>query len=151
MSRWYRRFRLYNSYDKEVQNYEESYRQAKIKYDAGALPSLSFVIYNTNKNLAELNLINAKYSYLLATKDPGLLSGAVDLVNPSPPPTSPRAQRLSHSPSRVAIFSPSTMNPSCPYAESISTNSASGKCAAIKSCSSTGQRISLVTPMSNVF
>jgi len=60
--------RLYNTYYNEVQNYDESYRQAQIKYNAGALPSLSFVIYNTNKNQAELNLINAKYSYLLQTK-----------------------------------------------------------------------------------
>jgi outer membrane protein len=60
--------RLYNTYFKQVQNYEESFRQAQIKYDAGALASLLFVTYNTNKNQAELNLINAKYSYLLQTK-----------------------------------------------------------------------------------
>ncbi len=60
--------RLYNTYDRQVQNYEESFRQAQIKYDAGALASLLFVTYNTNKNQAELNLINAKYSYLLQTK-----------------------------------------------------------------------------------
>jgi outer membrane protein len=60
--------RLYNTYYRQVQNYEESFRQAQIKYDAGALASLLFVTYNTNKNQAELNLINAKYSYLLQTK-----------------------------------------------------------------------------------
>jgi outer membrane protein len=61
-------FRTYNVTYKEVQNYEESYREAQIKYEKGALASLAFVIYNTNKNMAELNLIAAKYSYLLATK-----------------------------------------------------------------------------------
>ncbi|HET6255599.1 MAG TPA: TolC family protein [Puia sp.] len=61
-------FRTYNVTYKEVGNYEESYREASIKYDNGALSSLDFVIYNTNKNNAELNLIAAKYSYLLATK-----------------------------------------------------------------------------------
>jgi outer membrane protein len=61
-------FRTYNVTWKEVQNYEESYRQASIKFENGALASLDFVIYNTNKNAAELNLIAAKYSYLLATK-----------------------------------------------------------------------------------
>jgi len=61
-------FRLYNVQYHQVTNYEESFREAKIKYDAGALASLDFVIYNTNKNQAELNLIAAKYSYLLQTK-----------------------------------------------------------------------------------
>jgi len=61
-------FRTYNVTYNQVQNYEESFREAQIKYDAGALASLDFVIYNTNKNNAELNLISAKYSYILATK-----------------------------------------------------------------------------------
>ncbi|HTR28356.1 MAG TPA: TolC family protein [Puia sp.] len=61
-------FRTYNVTYHQVQNYEESFREAQIKYDNGALSSLDFVIYNTNKNNAELNLISAKYSYLLATK-----------------------------------------------------------------------------------
>jgi outer membrane protein len=61
-------FRTYNVTYKQVQNYEESYREAKIKSDNGAISSLDFVIYNTNRNNAELNLIAAKYSYLLATK-----------------------------------------------------------------------------------
>jgi len=61
-------FRTYNVTYREVQNYEESFREAQVKYDNGALASLAFVIYNTNKNNAELNLISAKYSYLLQTK-----------------------------------------------------------------------------------
>jgi outer membrane protein len=61
-------FRAYNVLYREVRNYEESFREAQIKYDHGALASLAFVIYNTNKNNAELALIGAKYSYLLQTK-----------------------------------------------------------------------------------
>ena len=61
-------FRTYNVTYKQVQNYEESFRGAQIKYDAGALKSLDFVIYNTNKNNAELNMIAAKYGYILQTK-----------------------------------------------------------------------------------
>lgn len=61
-------FRSYNVLYREVKNYEESFRGAQIKYDNGALASLAFVIYNTNKNNAELALIGAKYSYLLQTK-----------------------------------------------------------------------------------
>jgi outer membrane protein len=61
-------FRTYHVTANQVENYEESFRAAKIRYDAGAIASLAFVIYNTNKNTAELNLIAAKYSYILATK-----------------------------------------------------------------------------------
>jgi outer membrane protein len=61
-------FRTYNVTYRQVQNYEESFREAQIKYNNGALASLAFVIYNTNKNVAELQLISAKYSYILATK-----------------------------------------------------------------------------------
>jgi outer membrane protein len=61
-------FRTYNVTYNQVQNYEESFRTAQIKYDAGALASLDFVIYNTNKNTAELQLISAKYNYILSTK-----------------------------------------------------------------------------------
>jgi outer membrane protein len=60
--------RLYNTYYHQVKNYEESYREAKIKFDAGSLSSLDFVIYNTNKNQAQLSLIQAKYSFILQTK-----------------------------------------------------------------------------------
>jgi outer membrane protein len=61
-------FRTYAVTFRQVQNYEESYREASIKFDNGALASLDYVIYNTNKNVAELSLISAKYSYLLASK-----------------------------------------------------------------------------------
>jgi outer membrane protein len=61
-------FRTYNVTYREVQNYEESYREASIQYQNGYINSLIYVTYNTNKNFAELNLIAAKYNYLLATK-----------------------------------------------------------------------------------
>jgi outer membrane protein len=61
-------FRTYNVTYREVQNYEESYREASVQYQHGYINSLQYVIYNTNKNFAELNLIAAKYNYLLATK-----------------------------------------------------------------------------------
>jgi outer membrane protein len=61
-------FRTYDVTYRQVQNYEESYREAKIKFDAGYISSLDFVIYSQDKNQGELNLIAAKYSYLLSTK-----------------------------------------------------------------------------------
>jgi outer membrane protein len=61
-------FRAFNVLTSQVENYRESFRGAEIKYDAGALKSLDFIIYTTNKDQAELNLIAAKYSYILQTK-----------------------------------------------------------------------------------
>ncbi len=61
-------FRTYNGLVNEVRHYAESYRGAEIKYEAGALPSLSFIIYKTNLDNASLNLIQAKYNYILQTK-----------------------------------------------------------------------------------
>jgi outer membrane protein len=60
--------RTYSVLYNQVQNYGESFRGAEIKYDAGALKSLDFIIYKTNKDQADLNLIAAKYSYILQTK-----------------------------------------------------------------------------------
>jgi len=61
-------FRIYNGVANQVRYYAESYRGAQIKYDAGALPSLSFIIYKTNFDNASLSLIQAKYNYILQTK-----------------------------------------------------------------------------------
>ncbi|HXD78009.1 MAG TPA: TolC family protein [Puia sp.] len=61
-------FRTYNATYRQLENYEESYREAQIKLQNGSIGSLDFVIYNSNRNNAELNLIAAKYSYLLSTK-----------------------------------------------------------------------------------
>lgn len=61
-------FRTYNGLLNEEENYQESYRGAEIKYEAGALPSLNFIIYKTNLDNARLNLIQAKYNYILQTK-----------------------------------------------------------------------------------
>ena len=61
-------FRTYSVLYNQTQNYGESFRGAEIKYDAGALKSLDFIIYKTNKDQADLNLIAAKYSFILQTK-----------------------------------------------------------------------------------
>ena len=61
-------FRSYSILAKQVQNYEESYRAAEIKYDAGALKSLDYIIYKTNVDKARLNFIASKYNYILQTK-----------------------------------------------------------------------------------
>ncbi len=61
-------YRIYATLQDQVTNYEESYRAAGIKYDAGALKSLDFIIYKTNIDRARLNFIQAKYNYILQTK-----------------------------------------------------------------------------------
>jgi outer membrane protein len=61
-------YRTYNTLQEQVHDYEESYRAAGIKYDAGALKSLDFIIYKTNVDRARLNFIQAKYNYILQTK-----------------------------------------------------------------------------------
>ncbi len=61
-------FRTYNVLNQQVNDYAESYHSAEIKYDAGAMKSVDFIIYKTNIDRARLNLIQAKYNYFLQTK-----------------------------------------------------------------------------------
>lgn len=61
-------YRIYNTLQDQVTNYDESYRAAGLKYDAGAMKSLDFIIYKTNIDRARLNFIQAKYNYVLQTK-----------------------------------------------------------------------------------
>lgn len=61
----------YDTYKKLVQqvaDYSESFREATIKFEAGAINSVDFVIAENNMNQAELNLISAKYNYIVQTK-----------------------------------------------------------------------------------
>jgi outer membrane protein len=61
-------YRLYNTLQQQVEAYQTSYQAAGIKFDAGAMKSLDFVIYKTNIDRANLNSIQAKYNYILQTK-----------------------------------------------------------------------------------
>lgn len=61
-------FRTYSVLNQQVNDYAESYHSAEIKYDAGAMKSVDFIIYKTNIDRARLNLIQAKYNYILQTK-----------------------------------------------------------------------------------
>lgn len=61
----------YETYKKLVQqvaDYTESFREAKIKFEAGAITSVDFVFAENNMNQANLNLIAAKYNYIVKTK-----------------------------------------------------------------------------------
>jgi outer membrane protein len=61
-------FRTFTTLSEQVKNYDESFHSAEIRYDAGAMKSLDYIIYKTNLDRANLNLIQAKYNYILQTK-----------------------------------------------------------------------------------
>lgn len=58
----------YSSYQvlqDQVKAFQESYRTAKIRYDAGVLNSVEFVTVKNNLDQANINLISAKYNYAI--------------------------------------------------------------------------------------
>ena len=72
----------YETYKKLVQqvaDYSESFREAKIKFEAGAINSVDFVIAENNMNQAALSLIAAKYNYILQTKILDYYRGKLEL------------------------------------------------------------------------
>ena len=61
----------YATYTKLVHqeaDYEESFREAQVKFEAGVLNAVEFVLVQNNLDQAKLNLIAAKYHYILETK-----------------------------------------------------------------------------------
>lgn len=65
MSAAYSRYQLLT---KQVEAYTESYRIAEIRFEAGVLTSVEFVIVKGNLDKSQVNLINARYDYLVRTK-----------------------------------------------------------------------------------
>lgn len=61
-------YETYKRLVEQVADYTESFREAKVKFEAGAITSVDFVIAENNMNQAELNLIAAKYNYIIQTK-----------------------------------------------------------------------------------
>jgi outer membrane protein len=58
----------YQLLEKQVDAYTESFRIAEIRFDAGSLTSVEFVIVKGNLDKAKTSLINARYDYLVRTK-----------------------------------------------------------------------------------
>lgn len=61
----------YETYKKllsQAADYGESFREAKVKFEAGVLNAVEFVLVQNNLDQAKLNLIAAKYHYILETK-----------------------------------------------------------------------------------
>ncbi|TAM99279.1 MAG: TolC family protein [Chitinophagaceae bacterium] len=61
-------YETYKKLVQQVNDYSESFREAKIKFEAGAINSVDFVIAENNMNQAKLNLVAAKYNYIVQTK-----------------------------------------------------------------------------------
>jgi outer membrane protein len=58
----------YNVLVEQVAAYTESFRTAEIRFNAGVLTSVDFVIAKNNVDRAKLNLINARYSVYIYNK-----------------------------------------------------------------------------------
>ena len=68
---YYNMTAAYNKYQalaEQVSAYTESFRISKIRFDAGVLTSVDFIISKNNLDAANLNLITARYDYFIYSK-----------------------------------------------------------------------------------
>ncbi len=61
-------YNKYQALDEQVKAYTESFRVAKIRFEAGVLTSVDFVIAKNNMDNANLNWISARYDYFIYSK-----------------------------------------------------------------------------------
>ncbi len=61
-------YERYEILTEQVQNFSESFRAAEVRFNAGALTSVDYLIAKNNVDRANTNLISAKYDYVLRTK-----------------------------------------------------------------------------------
>lgn len=61
-------FQRYQTLDQQVSDFSESFREAQIKFEAGSLTSVEFLVVKTNLDRSRINLISAKYDYLFRNK-----------------------------------------------------------------------------------
>ncbi|TAM95245.1 MAG: TolC family protein, partial [Chitinophagaceae bacterium] len=72
-------YETYKKFVQQVADYSESFREARIKFEAGAINSVDFVITENNMSQANFNLIAAKYNYIVQTKILDYYSGRLVL------------------------------------------------------------------------
>jgi outer membrane protein len=58
----------YKGYVEQVKAYGESFRTAEIRFNAGAITSVDYVIAKNNYDRANINLSVARYAYIFRTK-----------------------------------------------------------------------------------
>lgn len=61
-------YERYNALTEQVKAYAESFRTAEIRFNAGVLTSVDFVVAKNNLDRANLNLINARYDCYIYNK-----------------------------------------------------------------------------------
>lgn len=61
-------YQAYRQLVSQVADYSESFREAKVKFEAGVLDAVAFVLVENNLVRARLNLITVKYQYLAETR-----------------------------------------------------------------------------------
>ncbi len=70
----------YHALLEQVAAYTESFLAAEARFNAGASTSIDYLIAKNNLDRANVNLIIARYDYIAAHQDPGLLSGKTIVV-----------------------------------------------------------------------
>ena len=61
-------YNRYQSLEKQVKAYEESYRINEIRFNNGVSNFLNYVTSKNNLDNAKVNAVNSKYEYLLRVK-----------------------------------------------------------------------------------
>jgi outer membrane protein len=61
-------YNRYNVLVEQVKAYKESFRTAEIRFNAGVLTSVDFVVAKNNFDKANINLINARYDCYIYNK-----------------------------------------------------------------------------------
>jgi outer membrane protein len=53
---------------KQVENFEESFRAAEVRFETGVINSAEYLISKNNLDRTKINLAQSKYEYLFRTK-----------------------------------------------------------------------------------
>ena len=61
-------YNRYQALKSAVDAYTESFRISKIRFEAGVLTSVDFIISKNNLDAANLGLISARYDYFIYSK-----------------------------------------------------------------------------------
>jgi outer membrane protein len=61
-------YNRYQALNDQVKAYAESFRISKIRFDAGVLTSVDYIIAKNNIDAANLNMISARYDYFIYSK-----------------------------------------------------------------------------------
>jgi outer membrane protein len=61
-------YERYQTLTRQVKDFGESFRTAEVRFNAGAMTSVDYLIAKNNVDRSNINLIAAKYDYILRTK-----------------------------------------------------------------------------------